>query len=153
MSNDYYKTLPKKRMGAEALIFNNKNELLTLKPSYKDYWSIPGGVIEENESPKAGCVREVKEEIGLDVSLQFLCVDWTSSKEGKGDSLQFIFYGGVLPPEQENAIKLETEEISDYKFLAVDQALLLLSEKLKRRVPKCLEALKKNTALYLEDEN
>lgn len=50
--DDYLKTLPRKRMACGVLIFNEKNELLIVKNSYKDYWSIPGGVIEENESPQ-----------------------------------------------------------------------------------------------------
>ena len=57
MSEDYYKNLPKKRMAAGALIFNNQEEILFVKPGYKDHWSIPGGVIEKNESPKAACLR------------------------------------------------------------------------------------------------
>lgn len=79
MSENYYKNLPKKRMGAGALFFNENNEMLVVKPTYKDHWSIPGGVVEENESPRIACIREVKEEIGLEIrELKFLCVDWTS---------------------------------------------------------------------------
>lgn len=32
--NDYYKNLPKKRMGAGALLFNKNDELLIVKPTY-----------------------------------------------------------------------------------------------------------------------
>lgn len=67
MSEEYYKTLPKKRMAVGVLFFNSNNELLIVKPSYKSGWSIPGGVIEQDESPRMGFIREVKEEIGLDV--------------------------------------------------------------------------------------
>lgn len=154
MSENYYKTLPKKRMGVGALFLNENNELLIVKPSYKDHWSVPGGVVDENESPQKACKREVKEEIGLDIERpKFLCVDWTSPTPEKGESLQFIFFGGALQQEQINKIKLQADEISEYQFLSLEKALPLLSEKLKRRIPKCLEAMKNNTALYLEDAN
>jgi len=77
MSDDYYKNLPKKRMGVGVLIFNDKEEVLIVKTSYKDHWSIAGGVVEEKESPKETLIREVKEEIGLDLKeVKFLSVDY-----------------------------------------------------------------------------
>lgn len=92
MTNSYYQNLPKKRMGAGVLIFNEQEELLIIKPSYKDHWSIPGGVVENNESPKAAAKREVSEEINLILeNLQLLCVDYVPSHDAKGESLQFFF--------------------------------------------------------------
>lgn len=152
MTNNYYQTLPKKRMGAGILIFNENDKLLILKPSYKDHWSIPGGVIDENESPRSACVREIKEEIGLDINdLKLIGVDYTSPETEKGDSLQFIFFGGVLEPEQIAKIRLAPDEISEYQFLSLEKALPLVSEKLRNRIPKCLEAIKNKTTVYLED--
>ena len=81
MDVKYYKNLPKKRMGAGALILNQNDEILIVKPSYKDHWSVPGGVVEENESPRVACIRETKEEIGIDLkNIKFLCVDYNSNK-------------------------------------------------------------------------
>ena len=99
-------------------------------------------------------MREVIEEVGLDMEApKFLCVDWTSPAGEKGESLQFIFFGGVLNSEQMKRIKLETKEISEYQFLPIEKALPLLSEKLRRRIPKFLNGLKNKTVLYLEDAN
>src|SRR4030042_1026069 len=47
---EYLKTLPKKRIAVGVLLFNDDNQLLVLKPSYKDHWTIPGGVVNEYES-------------------------------------------------------------------------------------------------------
>ena len=107
MENQYYKGLPKKRMGVGALFFNEKDELLILKPTYKDYWSIPGGIIDANESPREACIREIKEETGLNISsVKFLCVDYCRNLGNeKGESLQFMFYGGILSENQISNIK------------------------------------------------
>lgn len=120
---------------------------------YKDHWSIPGGVIAENESPRNACIREAKEEIDLNIEKpKFLCVDYTLPTPEKGESLQFIFFGGVLKREQIKEIHLAPDEISEYQFLPIDRALPFLSEKLKHRIQKCFEAMKNKTAIYLEDE-
>jgi len=29
----------------------------------KDHWSIPGGAVDDNESPKQACAREIKDEV------------------------------------------------------------------------------------------
>jgi ADP-ribose pyrophosphatase YjhB (NUDIX family) len=147
----FYKNLPKKRMGTGALFFNEDGEMLILKPTYKDGWTIPGGVIEADESPREACEREIKEEIGLDVKIKgFLCVDYKRGKR-TSESLQFIFHGGILTPEQVGNIKLSPGEISEYKFLKTDEAVSLLSKGLQSRIPNCLEALKNNAPVYLED--
>lgn len=152
MSSEYYKNLPKKRMGVGALILNAKDEILIVKPGYKDHWSIVGGVIDENESPKTACLREAKEEIGIDLKdVRFLCVDYKSNSGGKGESLQFIFFGGKLSESKIENIKLDGKEIIEYRFMKIDDALPLMNEKLRMRLPKCLNALKDNTGIYLED--
>ena len=48
---EYAKMLPKKQVGTAVLFFNAKEELLILKPNYKDGWLVPGGSSDENESP------------------------------------------------------------------------------------------------------
>jgi ADP-ribose pyrophosphatase YjhB (NUDIX family) len=139
-------------MGVGIIFLNENNELLIVKPSYKDHWSIPGGVVDEDESPRYACVREVQEEIGLNIeSPRLLCVDWTSSTPEKGESLQFVFFGGILQKEQIDKIRLQADEIGAYQFLPLEKALLTLSDKLKHRISRCFEAMNYNTALCLED--
>ena len=150
--NDYYKSLPKKRSDAGALIFNDKDEILLVKPNYKDHWSIPRGTVDDNESPKAACLREIKEEIGLVIdNITFLCVDYASAKLDKNEAFQFIFYGGVLDEKQISQIKLEEKELDSYKFVSISEAEKLLGNNLARRLPKCVKAIKTGEAIYLEN--
>lgn len=51
---EYFASLPRKRMGVGILFFY-QNKLLILKPNYKPFWLLPGGVIDANESPLAVC--------------------------------------------------------------------------------------------------
>ncbi|MEO0768780.1 MAG: NUDIX hydrolase [Cyanobacteria bacterium J06649_4] len=47
-------------MGAGGLFFDSEGRLLILKPTYRNDWLIPGGVVEANESPRHACMREVR---------------------------------------------------------------------------------------------
>jgi len=156
MINDYYKNLPKKRMGAGVLVFNQENKLLIVKPSYKDHWSIPGGVVEQDESPKNACIREIKEEIGIELKeIGFVCVDYVKGNEEKDENLQFIFHYPKLNPEQENRIKVDGKEISEFRFVESKEAIKLfggLNTKMAKRVAKCIDAINKDKPIYLENE-
>ena len=154
-SATYYEKLPKKRMAVGILFFNAAEELLIVKPTYKDTWSVPGGVVDENESLRDACIREVREELGFTKKeVRLLCVDYmspeTSEYRGKTENLQFIFYGGVLTIREIEKISLSKEELGDYAFVTIKEEVSLFNKNLARRIPKCIEALKKNTAYYLE---
>lgn len=151
--NDYYKNLPRKWMGAGALFFNAEGKVLIVKPTYKkDFWEIPGGSVDENESPWVCCQREVREELGLDISAKkLLSVDYISNHDERGDRLMFIFDGGVLPPSEISRIVLQEKELCEYRFVDVAEAKELLGTKLKRRVPNSIQAQNEGTMIYLEN--
>jgi 8-oxo-dGTP pyrophosphatase MutT (NUDIX family) len=52
---------------SRALIVNNKNELLLVKNSKDEPWFTPGGWLDGFETLEEACVREVKEETGIEV--------------------------------------------------------------------------------------
>lgn len=150
---DYQRRLPKKRISAGCLLFDGEGRLLIVNPTYKDGWEIPGGVVEANESPLAGCAREVHEELGLDRwPVALLCVDFTPETSDRTESLNFIFYGGVLSPDEIAAIRLPEKELSEYRLLPPEGALALLTRRLSRRVRRCLAARDAGATLYLEDQ-
>ena len=100
---EYYKSLPRKRVSAGALIFKD-DKLLVLELTYKDTLEIPGGVVEENESPLAAAGRECGEEIGVDVKIKrLLCMDYNHGDKTKGDATHFVFLGGQFPKERTTA--------------------------------------------------
>lgn len=151
--NEYYKNLPKKRMGSGVIFLNENDEVLIVKPSYKDHWSIPGGTVDDNESPRQTAIREVKEEIGLTIeSIRFLCIDYSSKEsDEKNESLQFIFYGGVLSDDKISIIKLDDKELVEFRFVSTAEAEKLLGHKLVKRLSNCLNAIKTGISIYLEN--
>lgn len=148
----YYAQLPKKRMSAGVLLFNNKGELFILKPSYKDYWSIPGGAINKNESPYEAAIRELYEETNLKIKkLRLICVEYKKENNYKGEALHFIFYGGKLTKQQITKIKLAETEISYFKFIDTKKAPKVLSDTLGKKLKYCLKAIKNKHTIYMEN--
>jgi len=154
---EWYKTLPKKRSSSGVLFLNKEGEVLIVKTNYQKSWSIPGGVIDAGESPAEAAVREIKEELGLDIKTpKLLCVDsFVPGGEEifKGDSIIFIFLGEVLDEKEIEAISLQELEIDKFKFVLMDEALILFKPKLSKRLGKCFEAIKAKTVIYLENSD
>lgn len=133
-----HKYLPKKRMAAGVLLFDDAGRLLLVKPSYRPDWLIPGGVVERNEPPWLAARRETGEEIGLTVDrLRFIGMDWRSSDGDYDDSLHFLFDGGTLSDAQQASIRCDGVEIVAHQFATRDQAETLLEPHLMRRILSC----------------
>ena len=62
----------KKRLIALLALINDKNEvLISLRQNrreYDGYWEYPGGKVENSETLELGLIREIKEEINLEIS-------------------------------------------------------------------------------------
>lgn len=153
---EYIRSLPKRHAASAALLFNDKNELLIVKQNYKEGWSVPGGVLDALESPHDGCVREIKEEIGLDIpTLTFLVVTYKRNSVGEEfpyDSIEFMFSGGTLTAEQISHIVLQKDELDEYKFCTPDEALALLRPTIAARVRAALDAIVHSTPVYTEQK-
>lgn len=60
-------------IGVFANILNEKREVLCVQRNYPPYgWTVPGGRLEDGESPEDGVVREVLEETGYRVAVESL---------------------------------------------------------------------------------
>src|SRR4051812_32273239 len=131
----WQETLPKKRMGAGALFLDEQRLLLLVNPTYKPQWEIPGGIVELDESPRQACIREVKEELGLDKAMdRLLSVSYKAGHANRTEALMFIFWGGLLTAEEIATICLPAAELSEYRFVALAETLTLLTQSLGERV-------------------
>lgn len=119
----FSKTLPRKLTAAGALCTNAEGKVLLVVPTYKSEWEIPGGTVEENESPKQACQREVQEELGIEIQISgLLRLNYREETEDVAELLIFLFDGGVLTDKQIAAIKLPPDELSNYKFVTIEEA-------------------------------
>ncbi|NKB65796.1 MAG: NUDIX domain-containing protein [Candidatus Latescibacteria bacterium] len=149
----FYASLPAKRMSANALFFDQAGHLLLVKPTYRDHWHLPGGIVEKDESPQAACRREVCEELGLDLPIgRLLVVDYTAGQGDWTEKLEFVFYGGRLNQTQIDGIKLPAEELAEYRFVAGAQSIGMLSPMTGRIAAQALGAVNEGATRYLENQ-
>jgi 8-oxo-dGTP diphosphatase len=142
--------LPRIPASAGALILDGVGRLLIVNPTYKAHWTIPGGIMEaDGETPWEACRREVREEVGLDVTRgRLVVVDFLRPKPSKPGGMRFLFDCGVFGDDTLAGIRLQEEELSEYQLAEPDRALELLSGPLRRRVGAALGA---DECVYLED--
>jgi 8-oxo-dGTP diphosphatase len=142
---------PRRRLVAAALCLNERHEVLLVKPSYRPAWLLPGGMVEAEESPHAGCRREVQEELGLTLPCtRLLCVDYRAAQGGKSEGVHFLFEGGILSASQIGAIRLPPEELVAFEFFAQDEAARRLPPKGGRLLTHALHAWETGELCYLE---
>ena len=93
----YYARLARVRQGAGALITTPDGRVVMYDVTYRDYLELPGGAVEVGESPPASCARECREELGVDVVVgRLLVLDHQTDGGDRGDSVMFVYDGGVL---------------------------------------------------------
>lgn len=59
-------------IGAFAIIIDDAQRVLLCHRTDRDMWNLPGGGVEDSESPWEAVIREVEEEVGLSVSIDSL---------------------------------------------------------------------------------
>jgi len=144
--------LPRKRVGATALFLDALGNILIVKPTYRDGWLTPGGTVNENETPREGCAREVSEELGLNCKIgRLLGLGYRSRHGDKVENIQFVFWGAVLSYEDESAISLQEEELEEYRFCPVNQLGKHLNEHLANRIKLAYEAHESGQCFYEEN--
>lgn len=84
--------LPTKRTIAQGVLRDHTGRVLLCELTYKQEWDLPGGVVDPHESPAACLVREVREELGLEVEAgDLLAVNWLPPWRGWDDATLFLF--------------------------------------------------------------
>jgi 8-oxo-dGTP diphosphatase len=115
-----------------ALLDTQNRVLIAQRPSDKlfgDKWEFPGGKIEPGESVEACIVREIKEELDVDIVTRDYvgveCFDYKASKV-----TMHLYTGHIVGDapfkllEHQDARWVETSELGDYDFPAIDLPLI-----------------------------
>lgn len=142
--------LPRKRTIAHVLLREGPRFLLC-ETQFKADWELPGGIVEPLESPRAGAVREVREELGLDLAVgQLLVADWMPPYLGWDDAMELVFDGGSLTDADLAGLVLQPSEIRSVRLCTLTEAESLVTPLAHRRLSVALSLAPGETA-YLEN--
>jgi len=117
-----------------AIIRNDADEFLITQrlpgARYGGLWEFPGGTMEDGESPKEALIRELKEELNIEVEVNDLF--WHESFKSTTKIIDIQFINCILIPKNQTIKKIEVadyrwvraEELNQYKFPEADKAFI-----------------------------
>jgi 8-oxo-dGTP diphosphatase len=127
--------LPRKRLIAHVLMRDADHRVLLCETQFKSDWELPGGIVEPYESPRRGAIREVREELGIDLEVgRLLVVDWMPPYLGWDDAIEMIFDGGTIDESDLAAWSLQPTEIRSVRLCSLDEAAGLVTPLAHRRL-------------------
>lgn len=129
MKNQNYIKWIRKRVGhakiilvhAGGCIFNDKGELLLQRRGDCNMWGFPGGAVELGETTQEGAIREIKEETGLDVTIEKLIGVYTDTNAicANGDKYQSVLIAYKLHVVG-GSLKCDQIETLELKYFSLD---------------------------------
>lgn len=86
----YYKLFKIHTKGIRGIVIDGERILLVQYsyPPFRCQWFLPGGGLRRKESWEEGLRREVKEETGYEISINYLLGEYQTENEGKKDTIR-----------------------------------------------------------------
>ncbi|RSN51303.1 MULTISPECIES: NUDIX domain-containing protein [Actinomadura] len=146
---EWYAALPTAHVSAGALLTDERDRVLLVKPNYRPYWQIPGGSMDPGEAPHQTAAREVAEELGLRIrARRLLVVDVVPpDADRERPMLHFAFDGGTVADP--SGIRLGEDELDAFGFFTWEEAEARLARALAPRVPAARRAREQGGTVYL----
>ncbi|WSK39811.1 NUDIX hydrolase [Streptomyces tubercidicus] len=134
------------------LLFDDQDRVLLVDPTYKAGWEFPGGVVERGEAPAQAAVREVAEELGIELprALRLLVLDWEAPEPPGFGGLRLLYDGGTLPHDRISKLLLPGTELRDWRFVTEAEAESMLPPVRWNRLHWALRARERGCPLHLE---
>jgi 8-oxo-dGTP diphosphatase len=114
-----------------ALINEYGKVLINERPMGKDYagyWEFPGGKVDEGETPEEAIIRELKEEINIDVTGSCLAPLSFTEKQYDNYYVVVLLYvcrrwnGHIMPMEEQELAWVNPKEIDNFNLLPADKS-------------------------------
>ena len=114
-----------------ALIMNHGKLLITRRPKGSHLggmWEFPGGKLESNETLRECLKREIREELGMDVSVNRLVLTVQQEYDERIVTLNFFecacFRGSPKSLEGQEVLWVDLEDLRQYPFPPPDEKII-----------------------------
>lgn len=138
------------RVVSKAVVVNSEGEILLLRRSNTDTrrpneWDLPGGHMDEGESPAQAAARETAEEAGIQVAQDAMRLAFAMTEfiEGFG-SITWLFH--IVHTHAQN-VSLSREH-SEFAWVTLEQAIGMIDYERQKRA---LRHIADNNLLARED--
>lgn len=121
-----------------AFIVDEAGRILLVKsPKWSGYYSIPGGHVEYGETIAEAVRREAYEEVGLRVKpVRLIMIQEVIKPRGFIDEERHFIFFDILCKPLSKRVRIDHEEIVDYKWAKPREALGMRLEKYTRNLVK-----------------
>lgn len=131
--------------GSAVFLFDKSGrKLLLVRRRDVPIWVIPGGGIEENETPEQGAIRETKEETGFDIKIVRKIAEYTyKNKEKKNHIFEARVMGGKakLSKESKEVSFFPIEELPELRHPSISDWLRDLQKNQKQVIKREIEGV------------
>lgn len=101
----------------DVVITDEQDRVLLIRRGhepFREVWSLPGGKVDAGETVEQAAVREVKEEVGVDVELTSLVGVYSEpGRDPRGSYISIVWRGSIL-----RGSPTATEEAREFRWLA-----------------------------------
>jgi 8-oxo-dGTP diphosphatase len=137
------------KSAAGILFLRYPQNVLMVQTSYRQHWDLPGGMIEEGETPVEAAIRECKEELGI-VTIPKRLLTQQFLRQPNGDILSFwIFLGDA---HSVTDILVDGEEVVDAEWCdhRTRSQRTMTAPILRKRIDDALTAVRTGDTIYRE---
>ena len=116
--------------GVKVMVFNEAGEVLLIRNSYgaTSQFLLPGGGVGRREEPRDAAVREIREEVGIDLVDVELVGTFQSTAEGKRDTIH------LFRAKASGEITVDSLEVEEARFFALGALPDNVSAATRRRI-------------------
>ena len=112
-----------------GLILQNNKLLICQRPNFKDHplkWEFPGGKVEDFEDNQEALIRELKEELNIEINEMIFFDEYSYEYNELSKKLKLVFFNifqfeGEIQSKVHQQLKwIDISNLSDYDFLEGD---------------------------------
>lgn len=133
-SRTFYASITRKIVAAAVLCRDAQGRVLLVFDTFKGAWTFPGGLVDAGESPLEGAVREAREEGGVDVEAGELLGVFAHDMPER----VHLVYAARPLADVSDPTPLHDHEISEVRWMDLDQAHEVLDAHMQRKLDACL---------------